>query len=93
MVERERLLSKELSKEAKLASEVIDYMLPEDYSDKYISFKSKIRAYNYLGGDYVCFQRIGDFRYSLGIIDVVGHGISSSLIGMKAASIFQSVIR
>lgn len=93
MVERERLLSKELSKEAKLASEVIDYMLPEDYSDKYISFKSKIRAYNYLGGDYVCFQRIGDFRYSLGIIDVVGHGISSSLIGMKAASIFQSVIQ
>lgn len=92
MVEREHLLSKELSQEMKIASEVMDYMLPADYSDKYISFKSKIKAYNYLGGDYVCFQKIGKHKYSLGIIDVVGHGMSSTLIGMKAISIFQSVI-
>ena len=92
MVEREKLLTSELSEEMELASEVMAYMLPADYSDKYISFKSKVKPYNYLGGDYVCFQKISKSKYSVVIIDVIGHGISSAIIGMKAISIFQSVI-
>lgn len=92
MVEREHILSKELSQEMKVAREVMAYILPADYSDKYINFRSMVKAYNYLGGDYVCFEKIGDSKYAIGIIDVIGHGMSSTIIGMKAISIFQSVI-
>lgn len=92
LVEREHLLSKELSQEMKLAREVMAYILPADYSDKHINFKSMVKAYNYLGGDYVCFERIADSKYAIGIIDVIGHGMSAAIIGMKAISIFQSVI-
>lgn len=92
LVERERLLTKELTQEMKVAKEVMAYILPADYSDKYISFKSKVKPYNYLGGDYVCFQKMSDSKYAIGIIDVIGHGMSSNIIGMKAISIFQSVI-
>lgn len=92
LVERERLLVKELSQEMKAASETMEYILPADYSDKYISFKSKVKPYNYLGGDYVCFEKIDDLKYAVGIIDVVGHGTSSTIIGMKAISVFKSII-
>lgn len=92
LVEREHILTKELSQEMKMAKEVMAYILPGDYSDKYISFKSKVKAYNYLGGDYVSFQKLDDSKYAIGIIDVIGHGISSTIIGMKAISVFQSVI-
>lgn len=92
LVEREHLLSNELTQEMKNAREVMAYILPADYSDKNINFKSKVKAYNYLGGDYICFEKITDSKYAVGIIDVIGHGMSSSIIGMKAISVFQSVI-
>lgn len=92
VVERERLLSQELNQEIKSAQDLISYMIPINYSDCNISFESKVKAFNYLGGDYVCFEQIGKDKYALGIIDVMGHSASSAFIGLKAISVFQSVI-
>lgn len=92
LVERERLLNQELNEEIKLAQELMAYMLPRDYSDDFIRFHSKVRAYNYLGGDFVCFEPLSDTKYAIGIIDVVGHSASSAFIGLKAISVFQSII-
>lgn len=92
MVERERLLSQELTQEMKLAQELMAYILPLDYSDEMIRFTSKVKAYNHLGGDYVCFEQISESSYAMAIIDVVGHSTSAALIGLKAISVFQSVI-
>jgi PAS domain S-box-containing protein len=92
VVERERLLSQELNKEIKSAQDLISYMLPMDYADANICFVSKVKAFNYLGGDYVCFEKISETKYGIGIIDVMGHSASSAFIGLKAISIFQSII-
>ena len=93
LVEREHILTKELSHDMKMAKEVMKYILPADYSDKCLSFKSKVKPYNYLGGDFVSFQRISDSKYAIAILDTIGHGMSSNIIGMKAVSIFQSLIQ
>ena len=92
LVNRERLLSDELSQEIRVAKDIIAYMLPPDYQNHHLHFQSNAKAYNYLGGDFICFERISDNRYALALLDVMGHGASSTLIGLKAISIFQSTI-
>ena len=93
LVSREKLLTGELDLEIKAAKDLITYMLPLSYKDAAISFDARLKAYNYLGGDFVCFEKISDHKYAVGLIDVMGHGASATLIGLKAITIFQTMIQ
>ncbi|MBP2027099.1 PAS domain S-box-containing protein [Acetoanaerobium pronyense] len=92
VVERERLLSNELNKEIKKAKDMIAYMLPIKYKDENLSLNSRLKAYNYLGGDFISFNKISSSKYILSLIDVMGHGASATMIGLKAISVFQTAI-
>lgn len=93
LVNREKLLTSELDLEIKAAKDLITYMLPLSYNDEALSFDARLKAYNYLGGDFVCFDKINDHKYVIGLIDVMGHGASATLIGLKAISIFQTMVQ
>lgn len=93
LVNREKLLTNELDSEIKAAKDLITYMLPLSYTDEMLSFDARLKAYNYLGGDFVCFEKINDHKYVIGLIDVMGHGASATLIGLKAITIFQTMIQ
>jgi PAS domain S-box-containing protein len=92
LVNRERLLSDHLSQEIKTAKDIIAYMLPPDYKDDNLHFEAMAKAYNYLGGDFICFERVSENKYIMALLDVMGHGASATLIGLKAISVFQSTI-
>lgn len=92
LVNRERLLSDQLSQEFKTAKNIMAYMLPPDYKDANVHFEAKAKAYNYLGGDFICFEQISPTKYAMALLDVMGHGTSATLIGLKAISTFQSSI-
>jgi len=92
VVERERLLSNELNKEIKKAKDMIAYMLPIKFKDENLSLNSRLKAYNYLGGDFISFKKISPSKYILSLIDVMGHGASATMIGLKAISVFETAI-
>ncbi len=88
-VEREKMLASELQDEVRLAKDIMISMFPSPYQDANLDFRAKIKAYNYLGGDFVSFQRFPDERYIISLIDVMGHGASSTIIGLKALTVFE----
>lgn len=93
IVEREKMISHELSNEISDAKEFIHYVLPNDYKDDSVEFSMKFKAYNYLGGDYVCFTKNNSGNYILGLIDVMGHGATASLMGLRIISQFETMIK
>ena len=93
IVERENMLVNELRDEVRLAKDIMISMFPPPYEDASISFNSKIRAYNYLGGDFVGFQKLGEGHYVVSLIDVMGHGASSTIIGLKTLTMFEDYCR
>lgn len=93
LVEREKLISNELSSEMQSAKNFIHYLIPSHYRDEIIDFEMKFKAYNYLGGDFACFKKVDDHRYIFGLIDVMGHGVISSLMGLKAITFFETQIQ
>lgn len=71
---------------------MIAYMLPIKFQDEKLSLNSKLKAYNYLGGDFISFDKISPSKYVISLIDVMGHGASATMIGLKAISVFQTAI-
>ena len=86
-VTRERLLLSELSDEMVLAKKIIKSILPQKYSDSFLNFDCHMEAYNYLGGDYIYFEKTGHGLFSIALFDVLGHGVSSTLISLNLGSI------
>lgn len=89
-VERELLLTDSLNSEMIQAKELLSGMLPIFYKDQHLQFDSKMKAYNYLGGDFISFDKLEEGRYVLAIIDVMGHGASSTLVGLKSMTQFRT---
>lgn len=93
LVEREKLASNELSAEMENAKSFIHYLMPDLYQDENLSFQMKFKAYNYLGGDFAVFKKVAEDEYVFGLIDVMGHGVTSSLMGLKVMTIFDTQIK
>lgn len=89
-VERELLLTDSLNSEMIQAKELLSGMLPIFYKDASLEFDSKMKAYNYLGGDFISFDKMEEGKYILAIIDVMGHGASSTLVGLKSMTQFRT---
>lgn len=87
-ITRERMLLDELSKEVKLAKNVLEAFLPSNYTDAHIKFKYRITAFNELGGDFICFKASQTGTYHMALIDVMGHGPSSAMVAIAVAQMF-----
>lgn len=92
-VERERLLTDELNQEMIAAKEIMINMLPESYKTCSISFDYVLKPFNYLGGDFISFVKASETHYLCALIDVMGHGVSSTLVGLKSISLFQALAK
>ncbi len=92
-VERERLHMHQLGDEVRLAKDIVLSMQPAPYGDDTVAFVSEIKAYNYLGGDFISFEKHSEGVYRLALIDVMGHGASSTMIGLKLITMFQDYSR
>ena len=92
LVDREKLISHQLSSEIQDAKDLINYILPSNYQDHRLQFELKFKAHNYLGGDYVSFFKTNQDTYAFALIDVMGHGATSSLVGLKMITLFEALI-
>lgn len=87
-ITRERMLLNELSKEVKLARNVLEAFLPSKHKDSHIDFEYRITAFNELGGDFICFKVTQPGVYHMALIDVMGHGPSAAMVAIAVAQMF-----
>jgi PAS domain S-box-containing protein len=92
-ITRERLLLDELSKEVKLAKTAIQGLFPDAYTDDFVDFDYSLLHYNELGGDFIFFDKNNLGKYHFVLIDVMGHGLSSSMIAITMSQIFKDYIK
>lgn len=89
-VTRERMLVNELTEEVEIAQRVMKNIIPETYSDSNLHFQCELVAYNYLGGDFIHFYRKSDTLYELAFIDIMGHGVATTLMGITVGTTFRN---
>lgn len=73
----------ELNKAAYIQSRLI----PKSYKDEKISMDGIYMPYEFLGGDLYHWEKINDHTYGVIILDVMGHGIATSMISMYIKSL------
>lgn len=91
-ITREKMLLEELSKEVKVAKKVLHAFLPAPYSDEILDFDYFLSEFNQIGGDFIYFKKTSPDKYHYAIIDVMGHGISSSLIAMTVIQMYDDLV-
>jgi len=85
-VTKERLHHNTLDSEWRSAKDALSYLLPSRTKTKDLSFDLRFRAYNHLGGDFILYKQLSESHYVIGLLDVMGHGIASMIIGLQALS-------
>jgi len=72
---------KDIDDDLSFARKVHDQLIPDiDYEDRFVQIKSLSRPAKEIGGDFYDFFRISDKKYVVIIGDVLGNGLSASLI-------------
>ncbi|GAE26782.1 serine phosphatase RsbU [Halalkalibacter wakoensis JCM 9140] len=79
-------------KELKLAKKIQETILTEAIDNEHLQIESFYQASNELSGDIYGFYQINENQYGIILLDVMGHGISSSLITMSLVTLFQRLI-
>lgn len=82
----------ETKRELELARKIQETTLTDSISNEYIHIEAFYKASHELSGDIYGIYQIDKHRYGIIILDVMGHGISSSLITMSVQSLFQRLI-
>ncbi|WP_078553656.1 PP2C family protein-serine/threonine phosphatase [Bacillus alkalicellulosilyticus] len=90
-IENEKLLNNKLE-ELALARELQEKTLPLPIDDLFISISSYYKPSEELSGDLYTWYKIDEQQYGVLILDVMGHGVSSSLVSMSIKSLTQGVI-
>lgn|GEM_PF-6434750 len=81
-----------VSEELALAKSIQESALTPPIQNEHIQMSIYYKPSAELSGDmYSCYQ-IDEHRYGVMILDVMGHGISSALIGMSLRTLFQGMI-
>lgn len=83
---------KHIREELELAKQVQRSVLSPPIRDDNVSIAAIYRPSFELAGDMYAWERIGEHRYSVILYDVMGHGISSSLVCMFISSVLQSAM-
>ncbi len=87
-ITREKMLLAELSKEIKVAKKVLSTFLPAKHEDTHLVFDYHLTDFNEIGGDFIYFKQSTPTKYYYAIIDVMGHGVSSALVAITVAQMF-----
>lgn len=76
----------------KLAKEIQKGLLPSNFLSDTIKIKGYYQPSEELSGDMYYWTRINEHKYAVMILDVVGHGIASSLICTSIRSLLNGLI-
>ena len=83
----------QLNQDIALAAKVQKALLPESFSESFLSVESIYRPYRSVSGDFYDFTWSKDNqRFSGFILDVSGHGIASSLQGLVISAFFRQTM-
>ncbi|MBP3951625.1 PP2C family protein-serine/threonine phosphatase [Bacillus suaedae] len=82
----------ETQKELSLAKKIQETTLTDAINNEHLQIESYYHASNELSGDIYGFYQINEHQYGIILLDVMGHGISSSLITMSLVTLFQRLI-
>lgn len=83
---------KRIQYELDLAKQVQRSVLSEPIQDRHVKISAVYEPSSELAGDFYAWHRIGPNRYGIILLDMMGHGISSSLICMYIYSALQDTI-
>ncbi|MBT2758220.1 fused response regulator/phosphatase [Mesobacillus foraminis] len=79
--------------ELELSMQVQSSLLSEPISDKSLTIKASYLPANTLAGDMYYWYRLDEHRYAAILLDMMGHGISASLVCMFISSVLRDSIR
>ncbi|MBB6731978.1 PP2C family protein-serine/threonine phosphatase [Cohnella zeiphila] len=79
--------------ELELARQVQEAVLPNDMDEERFRLRAFFRASEKLAGDLYAWHAFDRNRLIVAVMDAMGHGISSSLISMFAASVLKEAMR
>lgn len=82
---------KRIRYELELAKQVQRSVLSESISDENIEIEAVYRPSSELAGDYYAWFRIDQHRYGIVLLDMMGHGIASSLVCMFISSVLRNM--
>ncbi|BBI35308.1 PP2C family protein-serine/threonine phosphatase [Cohnella abietis] len=82
-----------MRQELLLARQVQESVLPDRVEDSDFRINAFFQASEELAGDLYAWHRLDNNRWSIAVIDAMGHGISSSLVSMFIASILKESMR
>jgi sigma-B regulation protein RsbU (phosphoserine phosphatase) len=82
-----------LQKDLNLARLVQESVLSQPLQTASISIDARYIPSQQLGGDMYAWYRLDEHRYGVMLMDVMGHGVSSSLICMSIRSLLEGIIR
>jgi sigma-B regulation protein RsbU (phosphoserine phosphatase) len=83
---------KRIRHELELAKQVQSNVLSPPLRDEHLDINAVYHPSSELAGDYYAWYRIDEHRYGVIILDIMGHGISSSLVCMFISSVMQDTI-
>ncbi|WP_054023229.1 SpoIIE family protein phosphatase [Bacillus sp. FJAT-28004] len=86
--ERDRQIKAKLE----LAKKVQRNVLSQPINDDHIAISAVYQPSSELAGDFYAWYRIDDHRYGVILLDMMGHGISSSLVCMYISSVLKDTI-
>jgi sigma-B regulation protein RsbU (phosphoserine phosphatase) len=91
--DRHKERDKRIQFELDLAKRIQQNVLDEPINDRNISIQAICRPSFELAGDFYAWHPLDNHRYGVILLDMMGHGISSSLICMYISSILQDTIK
>jgi serine phosphatase RsbU (regulator of sigma subunit) len=84
---------KRINYELELAKQVQVSVLSQPINDEKVNICSVYQPSFELAGDFYAWYRISEHRYGIILLDMMGHGISSSLVCMFIYSVLQDTIK
>ncbi|RAK18955.1 sigma-B regulation protein RsbU (phosphoserine phosphatase) [Anoxybacillus vitaminiphilus] len=86
-------IQRRLETDLALAKKIQEEVLSAPIENADISIIGQYFPSMKLSGDMYCWQRIDEHRYSIILIDVMGHGVAASLIGMSIRSLLPGLMK
>ncbi|MBM7647907.1 sigma-B regulation protein RsbU (phosphoserine phosphatase) [Bacillus ectoiniformans] len=82
----------QLDSQLELAQKIQETLMPVSFVNEQISFRHFYKASKKLSGDLCAWYQAGSNRYNVILIDVMGHGVPSSLITMGIRSLLPGLM-
>lgn len=81
-----------MKEDLRLATEVQKRALSKPLKDQHIHIEAIYQPSKFLGGDMYNWYKIDDNLYGIMLIDVMGHGVASSIVCMSVHSLLKGII-